>query len=189
MPAALILAYLWFTNRSSKGSELHLLAAISIGTLYISLYMSPFLLGLYSALFLLIVLSVHHAKSTSRKSKVIITASIAALILGIFAFEFSSPTPWLPDQAIFVTGQEQGPFSGYVLAQADGQTSILTANPEGVITIPSQSILSTEQCTPHRYLWEQATLFDLVERSLHKLTTYPACPSTPYGQIGSGGHP
>jgi hypothetical protein len=106
-----------------------------------------------------------------RGTNKLIVFSVAVLIVGNLAFELSSPTPWPPEQVIYVTiqGQEQEQFSGYVLTQATGQTSILTSSPEGVITVPSQDVLYIEQCTPHLYEWEQATLFDLFERLRHKL--------------------
>jgi len=201
MPAAVILGYVWLTKRNdstSKPAEVHVLLAIWLVTLYIALYMSPIVLGFYSVLFLLIVLRIHkrstkdqkESDSTKKRTNWPIVFLVAALVIGNIAFELSSPTPWLPEQVIYVAiqGQEQEHFSGYVLTQANGETSILTSSPEGVFTVPSQDVLYSEQCTPHLYVWEQETLFDLWERFRHKLTTYQACPSTPYGQIGTAGH-
>ena len=112
-------------------------------------------------------------------AKSFVFLGICAYILIIFFYELVSPTPWLPVQSIVTKGQ--GTFTGYVLSQANGTTSILISNPEQVASFPSQSILpATMQCTLPYFLWEQATLAYLVEDTRHKLATYSPCPSGPY---------
>jgi hypothetical protein len=152
----------------------------------IALYMSPVLLLLYSIVFLGIQMLIT-VRASDGMAKRLILISVVVYILGIIAYEGLSPTPWLPVQTITVAGQN--PFSGYVLSQANGQTSILTSNPEGIITLPSQSITNTEQCTSHLYLLNQATLFDVLENLGHNLMTYKPCPSTRYSQVSPARDP
>lgn len=148
----------------------------------IALYMSPVLYLLYSIVFLGIQMFIA-VRSSGGREKLFLLISVVLYILGIIVYEGLSPTPWLPVQTVTVAGQN--PFSGYILSQANGQTSILTSDPEGIITLPSQSITTTEQCTPHLFLLQQATLFDLIENLGHKLMTYKPCPSTRYSQVSS----
>ncbi len=181
IPACAILVYnAWLENDSAI--QRWILIASSFGMFTIALYMAPAFLLVASipGLIAVIILSVR----TSATGPQYLTGFIVIYIIVLFIYGLFSPTPWLPVQEIHITGQR--PFTGYVLSQASGATSsILTSSPEGVISVPSQSILVTEQCTPPLYQWEQATLFDLLEHSEHKLVTYSACPSTPYSPPNS----
>jgi hypothetical protein len=70
-----------------------------------------------------------------------------------------------------------------VLSQTGGETSILTVNPDEVVGVRSEIIQATDQCTPHYYIVEQATVIYLFERFvLNTLTSYPACPTSRYSQ-------
>ena len=108
-----------------------------------------------------------------------LSVGICIYVSVVAGYEMFSPAAWLPVQAISVAGQR--PFSGYVLSQADGNTSILTSNPDGVISVHSQSVQAT-QCTPRHYEEEQATIVYVVESWFQKITNYPSCPSTRYSQ-------
>ncbi len=180
--------YAWRTaNERATGSTMLstrfiLFIAGATVTFLIALYMSPVLYLAYSIVFLGIQMLIAFRASGGRE-KLFLLISVVVYVLGIIAYEGLSPTPWLPVQTVTVAGQN--PFSGYILSQANGQTSILTADPEGIITLPSQSIMTTEQCTSHLFLLEQATLFDLFENLGHKLMTYKPCLSTPYSQVSS----
>ena len=157
-----------------------LLLTGSLVMLTIALYMSPvlgLLLGIGAALPALLVWGPIRTL-TSGKSFLFLYVSI--YFFALLGYSLLSPTPWLPVQAIYLAGQK--PFSGYVLSQANGEYSILTSKPEGLINVPSQSILRTEQCTPPLYELEQATLLDLFEQAGRKLIIYMACPSTSYSQ-------
>jgi hypothetical protein len=176
IPVCAVFVYNAWEKRANA-TKLLVLAASSFGMFTIALYMAPAFLLVFSipVLILAVILSL----STPATGPQYLTGFIAIYVIALFIYGLFSPTPWLPVQEIHIAGQR--PFTGYVLSQANGAaSSILTSNPEGVISVPSQSILATEQCTPPLYQWEQATLFDLLEHSEHKLITYPACPSTPY---------
>jgi hypothetical protein len=110
--------------------------------------------------------------------KTFLFIGICLYVLVISAYGLLSPTPWLPVQSISIPGQT---FEGYVLSQGNGQTSILTSNPEEIISKPSQSILpATMQCTPSHFLEEQATLVYLIEDAIGKVATDEPCPSARY---------
>jgi hypothetical protein len=163
-------------ERNFSSTQFQLLLASSFAMLVIALYMSPVFLLAYSLAWWipLVILSLTIPTTGARYLFIF----VFAYVVGIFLYGLFSPTPWLPVQAISVAGRK--PFAGYVLSQANGITSILTSDPEGVISPPSKSVLSIGQCTPPRYQLEQGTLFDWFEHVDHKLMIYPACPSAPY---------
>jgi len=163
-------------QKKFSATQFQLLLASSFAMLVIALYMSPVFLLAYSLAWWipLIILSLTIPTTGARY----LVIFVSAYVVGIFLYGLFSPTPWLPVQAISVAGQK--PFTGYVLSQANGTTSILTSDPEGVIILPSQSVLAIGQCTPPGYQLEQGTLSDWFEHIDHKLMTYTACPSAPY---------
>jgi hypothetical protein len=184
IPVCAVFIYNTWENRKNATKFL-VLTACSFGMLTIALYMAPaFLLAISIPLLILAVILSLGTLSTGPQT---LTGFIALYVFGLFIFGLFSPTPWLPVQEIHAAGQ--GPFTGYVLSQDNGETSILTANPEGVISISSQKILATEQCTPPYYLWEQATIFEFISGWQSKLTTYPSCPSARYSQSSPSATP
>lgn len=163
----------------------------SLAMLYIVFYMAPFGLLCVSvcyALFMYLLWSLWPEQHKKRhqvffRPKTFLIIGICIYILILLGYEVGSPTPWLPVQKISVAGQR--PFAGYVLSETNGETSILTSNPEEVIYLRDQSIQSSVQCTPPYYLEEQATIVDVYERYLrHKLITYTSCPTAPYSNQG-----
>jgi hypothetical protein len=184
IPASVALGF--YARRADKSSvKRHVLIAGTFGMLYIAVYAAP-----VGALGLAIVAAIAAAvirlirvkmRRKSWEGKIALSVFICTYIVLTVFYEVATPTPWLPIQAITVAGQK--PFSGYVLSQADGQTSILTSNPDGVINVPSRG-LSSAQCIPHLYVVEQATLVYLYEHLRHKLADYKSCPSTPYSPSG-----
>ena len=184
--------YAWRTagdtpsGSSILSTRVILLSAGGAVMFLIALDMSPVILLLWSIVFLGIQ-TIIAVRVRDGREKLLILISVVVYVVGILIYEGVSPTPWLPVQTITVA--EQSPFSGYILSQANGQTSILTRVPEGVITIPSQEITTIEQCTPHFYLLEQATLLDLVENFFHELVTYKPCPSMHYSQVSAAQDP
>jgi len=182
IPACMILAFYAQRARAKNLSTAsYQLGFSAIILSYIALYMSPIIFLIYglatgTMLLLFIIFTEPDKEEVGRSFRDVIAGYLIFMIFyGLF-----SPTPWLPSQAITVAGQR--PFSGYVLSQANGETTILTSNPEGIISTPSKSIQATEQCIPHLYLWEQATFFDWLEHQLGRLMTYPSCPSNRYSQ-------
>jgi hypothetical protein len=179
-----------------NSTRFHLSLAGSLAMLYIVFYMAP--VGL---LFLIVCLALSYAlimylswrvrrklqrkeiHDTLFKPKTFVIIGICIYILILLVYEVGTPTPWLPVQKISVAGQR--PFAGYVLSEANGETSILTSNPEEVIYLRDQSIQYSTQCAPPYYLEEQATIIELWEHyEKHKLVTYTACPSAPYSNQG-----
>jgi hypothetical protein len=186
IPSLAAFGFYTFKHRHDRSLvEFHVLLAGSLAMLYIALYMAPIdflILGILEAVAAIAAARIleHREPKSSWDGKKILSLFICFYISVVLLFELASPTPWLPIQAISVAGQS--PFSGYVLSQADGQTSILTYNPDGVINVPSQRVLATTQCTPHYYMEEQTTIVYAIERFINKLTNYPACPATRYSQ-------
>jgi hypothetical protein len=185
IPSLAAFGFHTFKHRRDKSLvEFHVLLAGSLAMLYIALYMAPIdflVLGMVEAVAAVaaaLILTRREQESSWDGTK-ILSIFICIYVSVVLLFELASPTPWLPIQAISVAGQK---FSGYVLSQADGQTSILTYNPDLVISVPSQRILVATQCTPHYYIEEQATIVYMFERLINKLTDYPACPSARYSQ-------
>lgn len=163
----------------------HVLLTVAAGVLYIAIYAAPvasFALGALEAIVVVFLLLFVSAWRDKAKSKTVLSVCICIYIGLVAIYEIASPTPWLPVQAISLAGQR--PFSGYVLSQADGKTFILTSNPDGVISVRSQSVQSATQCIPHLYVEEQATLVYLFEHWRRKLANYPSCPTVRYSQSG-----
>jgi hypothetical protein len=185
-------------------ARFHILFAGSLVLLYIVLYMSPagllFLSACY-AIFMCLVYLVHliwlrvsrrrgntqehgnaqeHGKhkGTFFSPKTFLIIGICIYTVFLLGYEMVTPTPWLPVQKISIAGKK--PFAGYVLSEANGETSILTSKPEQVIYLHTQTIQHSTQCTPPWYLQEQATLAELWEHYRGKLITYASCPSAPY---------
>jgi hypothetical protein len=146
-----------------------LLAAATLGATYIAIYTAPIgvlIISLGLAISAAFIWAVGTAVRLCRKKtiwkwdslavKKALEYCICAYILLIVGYEVASPTPWLPIQNFSVAGQ--GEFSGYMLSQVDGETFILTFNPDEVISVPSLRIRATTQCTSHHYIEEQATV-------------------------------
>jgi hypothetical protein len=187
-------ALLFYALRVEKKHTLprHILLTAAFCVLYIAVYTAPASSFIISILVVVLVTFVWlFARVLGRKWQKLgrkwkrttfLSVSISIYIGLVAVYEMVTPTPWLPIQSISLAGRT--PFSGYVLSEADGETSILTSNPDGVITVRAQSVQATKQCIPHFYLEEQATIVYLVEQWRRKLTNYPPCPSTRYRQSG-----
>jgi hypothetical protein len=184
IPSLAAFGFYTFKHKDDKSLvEFHILLVGSLAMLYIALYMAPidFLaLGVLEAVASIAAAHIlkHREPKSSWDGKKILSLFICFYISVVLLFELASPTPWLPIQAISVAGQKT--FSGYVLSQANGQTSILTYSPDGVINVPSRRVLATTQCTPHFYIEDQATIVYVIERFINKLSDYPTCPATRY---------
>ncbi len=142
IPACVIFGFYYFKHpkRDKLSSTQRRLMLGSTAILFcVALYMSPLLFLLYGIAFLVPVFFISEKLRTSFLPAYAFGYIVAGLLFGLIF----SPTPWLPAQAISVAGQK--PFSGYVLSQANGETFILTSNPEGVISVSSQKIRATEQ--------------------------------------------
>ena len=172
---------------TSASARFHVSLASSLAMLYIVFYMSPVGLLLASVCYAIFMYLLWHLWPEEHKKRhktffhprTYIIISICIYVLGLLVYEVGTPAPWLPVQKITIAGQS--PFAGYVLSEANGETSILTSDPEEVIYLRSQSIQHSVQCTPPFYLEEQATIVDLWEFYFrHKIATYKSCPSAPY---------
>jgi hypothetical protein len=186
----------WDTRHIS--ARFHILFASSLVLLYIVLYMAPaglLFLSVCYAIFMYLIYLIHliwllaskkrgspqeheNHQKTFFSPKTFLIIGICVYTTFLLGYEVFSPTPWLPVQQISIAGQK--PFAGYVLSEANGETSILTSKPEEVIYLRTQSIQHSMQCTPPLYLEEQATLAELWEHYRRKLITYTSCPSAPY---------
>jgi hypothetical protein len=195
IPACGIAAYFFVRaiKKSACSTRIFQLGCGSFIMLYIAAYMAPaeFLVISVGAAVLVVVIwrTVRALHTSHRAAQLLPVMLIAGYVLAVLLYQLASPTPWLPVQAITVARQK--PFTGYVLSQDNGKTDILTSNPEGVVSIPSQEIQATEQCTPHNYDWDQATALGLLERVTRQIITYPACPTTLYTQstLARDSHP
>jgi hypothetical protein len=177
IPFWLILA-LYRANRDSSSIQGNIISGARYILFFVALYMSPILyLGVGILLFALLMT---FFRSEEERVNPLITFASGLLVAVLLSSVVLSPIPWLPSQAISVAGEK--PFSGYVLSQANGETYILTASPEGVISVASQKILASEQCTPPFYLLEQETLLDWLNGLRHRLLAYSSCPATRYSQ-------
>jgi hypothetical protein len=180
IPASAILAYYaWDTRKNARYSStrFYQLVVAACGMAFIALYMAPtasIIVSLGILVSIAVVAIVAAASPWSfAKWKRLLILSLVTYTVFIVGYEALSPTPWLPEQNITVTGQ--GALSGYVLSEANGRISILTSRGEGVVSFPSKDVPYIVQCTPHLYVWQQATFFAIVERYFHKLMSYPPC--------------
>jgi hypothetical protein len=180
----------WGTRHIS--ARFHLSFAALLALLYIVFYMAPvglLLLSICFALFMYLIWLLAPGRRQNRhetlfRPKTFVIIGICIYTLFLLVYEVSSPTPWLPVQKISIAGGI--PFTGYVLSETNGLTSILTSKPEEVIYLRNQSILYSMPCIPPLYLEEQATLAYLFEHYRGKLFTYTNCPSAPFVPPSSG---
>jgi hypothetical protein len=166
----------------------HVLLAATLTAAYIAIYTAP-IGGLITIGLIIGAVQGYNFRKTSRwrwdlaEAKTILSIFAVAYIALVVLLEVANPTPWLPIQTFSVEGQAK--FSGYTLSQADGNTFILTSNPDEVISVPSQRIQATTQCTPRHYIEEQATVVYVIERLLNNLPKYHACLAARYSQNSS----
>ena len=193
IPASAVFVFYTWRERGTRprSTNFILLGSVSVAMFYMAFNMAPVGFLVLSMLLVAVMAFLWRFRKNQKlksfvvwlgfhvdDTKAFLFIGICLYILGIFLYELLSPTPWLPVQSISIPGQT---FEGYVLSQGNGQTSILTSNPEEVISKPSQSILpATMQCTPSRFLEEQATLVYLIEDAIGKVATDEPCPSARY---------
>lgn len=199
IPVSALFAVFWYdAHRASKESEpgpgkspfqKHVLLAATFASAYIVVYTAPIgaliITGLAIGAIFTWALVRHFRKEPEwrwglTEAKKVLGVFTIAYIVAVVLLEVANPTPWLPIQNFSVAGK--GQFSGYMLSQADGETFILTSNPDEVISGPSQGFQFTSQCTPHHYIVEQATAVYVIEQLLNKVPDYPACLSARFSQ-------